>query len=212
MGPVTLNKDHLINKAGVEVDVIPIMKSPCPSPQPENKSKTRARSELGFHPIQKRDTERGSLPDLHEYRKGGIMDTIMRMSPNVFLSRSTCTDSCESINDRMAKSLGSNDSLSKGLITTVVSNWLHNSSPFGSVDNMTQSVSSNPTSAYDDIDLMEAGASRHDSQIPDIFVSEDEVLVVPHYSPKISKKSRRRNKRSKLRREKCRVDQTPLGK
>lgn len=220
MGPVTLNKDHSINKAGVEVDVIPIMKSPCPSPRPQRKRSTkRAKSELGFHSKLDRSIERGSLPDLHTYKKGAIMDTILRMNPNVFLSRSACTESNESVSsylrsdDRMAKSLGSNDSLSKGLITNAVVNWLQKSSPFGSVDNMTQSVSSNQTSACDFTDLTEAsGPSRYENQVPDIFISEDEVLVVPRFSPKPTKKSRRRNKKSKLRREKCNLEQTPLGK
>ncbi|KRT79470.1 hypothetical protein AMK59_7601, partial [Oryctes borbonicus] len=216
MGPVTLNKDHMINKAGIEVDVIPIMKSPCPSLSSHKRSKKRAKSELGFHSKPKHDSDRGSLPDLHDYKKGVIMDTIMRMSPNVFLSNPHI-DSNESVSsflrsdDRMAKSLGSNDSLSRGLITNAVTNWLQKSSPFGSVDNMTQSVSSNQTSTFDDTDLTEASGSRQDSQIPDIFISEDEVLVLPRYSPKTTKKSRRRNKRSKLRREKCSVEQTPLG-
>lgn len=218
MGPVTLNKDHLINKAGIEVDVIPIMKSPCPSPKPQNRSTKRAKSELGFRSKEKQDTDRGSLPDLHSYKKGVIMDTIISMSPNVFLSRSTYTDSNESVNsclrsdDRMVQSLGSNDSFSKGLITSTVVNWLQKSSPFGSVENMSQSISSNQTSTFEEIDLTEADVSKHDNQIPDIFISEDEVLVVPRYSPKVSRKSRRKNKRAKLRREKCSVEQSPLGK
>lgn len=220
MAPVTLNKDQSVNKAGIEIDVIPTMRSPCPSPKPKKKKKQtmRAKSEMGFRRenIDKvADEERGSLPDIYGGRKKpGVMDTIMHMSPQRFLSRSIgSTDSLAgsymSYGQPMAKSVDSTDSLSKGVVMNAVVNWLQKSSPFCSNENiMNQSYSaSNDTNASlcDDDDLSELGqfsersSSRHDNVVPDIFVFEDEVMVViPESSP-----------HSKL--EPCNLQDSPLG-
>lgn len=199
MGPVTLNKDSLVNRAGMEVDVIPIMKSPCPSPKPERKQSKRAKSEMGFRK-DKYDSERGSLPDLHTSEskknamKGTILNTIMKMNPNTFLSRSL-EDSSDSILSEQitSRSLGSNESLSKGILMNAVVNWLQKTSPFGSTDNiMNQSWSTSITDHYthqeddDDLELsvllssdgdqlqQDRTNSRSDNYIPNIFISDDD--------------------------------------
>lgn len=74
MGPVTLNKDNLVNKAGIQVDVIPIRRSPTPTPSPKPRRKgvpqIRARSDMGFYhdrdippsPLPKRRLEKNLRP------------------------------------------------------------------------------------------------------------------------------------------------------
>lgn len=66
MAPVTLNKGNSINKAGVEVSIVPIMRSPRASPVPRRKQRLRRRprSELGFRGKERKE-EGGSLPDIH---------------------------------------------------------------------------------------------------------------------------------------------------
>lgn len=199
MGPVTLNKDSLVNKAGLEVDIIPIMKSPCASPKPKRrKPSKRAKSEMGFHK-DKYDNERGSLPDLHTKSKnitikGSIMSTIMKMNPETFLSRSL-EDSSDSIlsENIMSRSLGSTDSLSKGILVNAVVNWLQRASPFGSTDNiMNQSWSTSlPDTNYsqqeeDDLELSallsegdQSQQSKSDNYIPpNIFISDDDDAII----------------------------------
>ena len=81
MGPVTLNKDNLVNKAGVEVDVIPIMRSPCHTPRPTKKNK-RAKSALDFYEETSppKEFDRGSLPDLKRTSlKGSLISTVVRL-------------------------------------------------------------------------------------------------------------------------------------
>lgn len=201
MGPVTLNKDTLVNKAGMEVNVIPIMKSPCPSPTPKrSKRSKRARSEMGFRK-DKIEEDRGSLPDLYSKSsnipiKGSLVDTIIQMDPQMFLSRSLETGSTDSIissyrdSDKiMTRSLGSTDSLSKGVIVNAVVNWLQKTSPFSSVENiMNQSWSTsipdiNASHADDELDvsiLSESEIStnkshlKDDKHVPNILISEDE--------------------------------------
>ena len=200
MGPVTLNKNNFVNKAGIEVDVIPIKKSPCPSPIHRHKTK-RARSEMSFRPSKQLDEERGSLPDLHSYKKGVIMDQIMRMSPDVFLSRG----SSESLNsllkgDDMSRSLENRHSLSTGVVVSAVVNWLHkNNSPFGSNELISQITTSEPST---DVLFQE----YEQNQMPEKVLKDGDKVVVQ------SKGKRRKSKRKNVQRKRCTVEETPLGK
>lgn len=135
MGPVTLNKDCSINKAGIEVNVIPIMKSPCPSPQPKRKKiYRRPHSELGFHKHKFDQDDSGSLPDLkRSSKKGSLLDTIIKMNPDTFLS----TESLDS-GSRMSRSSGGSYRLTKGAIMNAVVDWLEKASPFGSAEVLDQ--------------------------------------------------------------------------
>lgn len=209
MGPVTLNKDNLVNKAGVEVDVIPIMRSPCASPKPKKKKSTkRAKSEMGFH--RKRvEEDRGSLPDLQRSKnipiKGSILGTIMQLTPERFLSRSLETGSTDSLVSSIIESthsFGSTESLSKGAITNAVVNWLHRSSPFASSENLEQHSCSTSM-----LDPMDTSISIFDDEesvaslIPTIFVSEED-----------PPKEKKEKKEPHIKRQYCNVEQTPLGK
>lgn len=209
MGPVTLNKDNVINKAGIEVDVIPIMRSPCASPKPKKKKSTkRSKSEMGFYrKREKLEEDRGSLPDLQRSKNipisGSILGTIMHLKPERFLSRSLETGSTDSLVSSIiesAHSFGSTESLSKGAITTAVVNWLQRSSPFASSENLEQHSCS--TSMLDPMDTSTSIIDDEESigsSIPMIFVSEDEP-------------SMERKKEPHVRRQFCTVEQTPLGK
>lgn len=186
MGPVSLNKDNLVNKAGIEVEVIPIMRSPCPSPKPKKKQSKRAKSEMGFYKDKRIiEDDRGSLPDLKSSPlKCSLISTVMQMNPETFLSN----ESLLSGDQKMSRSLGSAESLPKGSITNAVVNWLQRSSPFSSTDNIyhhsittsipdTMDVS---MSIFDEDDLLEnSGAFSEKSQgksehaVPDIFVSDE---------------------------------------
>lgn len=138
MGPVTLNKEHFTNKAGVEVCVIPIRRSPYHSPKSLRKIK-RPHSELGYQ-SRKRLDERGSLPDLLSvgkvYTKGSILDAILKRDPSSFLEAKSDLGSTQSLYGSVAKSLGSTESLSKGAVTSAVMSWLSKESPFGSLDSL----------------------------------------------------------------------------
>lgn len=207
MGPVTLNKDNLVNKAGVEVDVIPIMRSPCASPKPKKKKSTkRAKSEMGFH-RKKMEEDRGSLPDLQRSKnipiKSSILGTIMHLTPERFLSRSLETGSTDSLVSSIIESthsFGSTESLSKGAITNAVVNWLQRSSPFASSENLEQH-----SCCTSMLDPMDTSVSIFDdeesiaSSIPTIFVSEENTL-------------KERKKEPHIKRQYCNVEQTPLGK
>lgn len=224
MGPVNLNKDTLINKAGIEVDVIPIMRSPCPSPKPKKKKSKRAKSEMGFHRKRKeKEEDRGSLPDLQRSKaipmRGSILGTIMHLKPERFLSKSLETESTDSLmssllesEDYIARSLGSTESLSKGAITNAVVNWLQKSSPFGSTDNIERhsccaslpDTMDTSMSIFDEEESMDSSglhlesfdnSSRQDNVIPSIYVTDNEQEVKSH-----------------IRRQPCTVEQTPLGK
>lgn len=215
MGPVTLNKDNLVNKAGVEVDVIPIMRSPCASPKPKKKKSTkRCKSEMGFHrKREKVEEDRGSLPDLQRSKnipiKGSILGTIMHLTPERFLSRSLETGSTDSLVSSIISthSFGSTESLSKGAITNAVTNWLRKSSPFASSENLEQHSCSTSmldpletsTSVFDDEESIDSNS------IPMIFVSEEE----PKGSENASKDKK---KDPHIKRQICSVEQTPLGK
>lgn len=209
MGPVTLNKHNLINKAGVEVDVIPIMRSPCASPKPKKKKSTkRSKSEMGFHRKRgKLEEDRGSLPDLQRSKnipiRGSILGTIMHLTPERFLSRSLETGSTDSLVSSIiesTQSFGSTESLSKGAITTAVVNWLQRSSPFASSENLEQHSCSTSM-----LDPMDTSISIFDdeeslgSSIPMIFVSEEEP-------------TKEKKKEPNVKRQFCTVEQTPLGK
>lgn len=208
MGPVTLNKDNLVNKAGIEIDIIPIMRSPCASPKPKKKKSTkRCKSEMGFHRKKgKLEEDRGSLPDLQRSKnistRGSILSTIMHLTPERFLSQSLETASTDSLVSSIIESthsFESTESLSKGAITTAVVNWLHRSSPFASSENLEQHSCS--TSMLDPMDTSTSIFDDEESlgsSIPMIFVSEEE--------PSTGKKE------PHIRRQFCTVEQTPLGK
>lgn len=190
MAPVNLNKDNLVNKAGVEVDVIPIMRSPCASPRHKRKKRktARAKSEIAFGKSpQKPDEDRGSLPDLDHYKalKGSLVE-LVQTNPDRFLNRTSVSGSTESLvssimsEDRMARSLGSSESLSKGAIMNAVVNWLHKSSPLGSLDNL-DSVSE----------------TSRTCTVPEIYVSDVKGQV--------------KSAKPFARREPCPLSQSPLG-
>lgn len=171
MGPVTLNKDHLINKAGIEVDVIPIKRSPCTSPLPKRKleNKDRAKSAMGFYK-EKQVEERGSLPDLQNtgkvndiknIQKGSIMSAILKSNPNI-LKDTISSSSTNSVyfnafdsNNSFKRRL-STDSLTKGNVVSAVKEWMARSTPFGSTDNIRStdaiSLADTTNSIFDDDD------------------------------------------------------------
>lgn len=243
MGPVNLNKDTFINKAGIEVDVIPIMRTPSPSPKPKRKSK-RARSEMGFHRKQKALVDDStSLPDLQRSKaipiRGSLIETIIRLKPERFLSRSLETDSTDSLvssilesEGRIAHSLGSTESLSKGAITNAVVNWLHKSSPFGSTDTLERhsccasiaDTGDTNISVFDDEEsmdssglfsesgLFDSGSLKTDTPIPAIYVSNNDGM--PYFSDyNLQQKSGGSEKtKHSFRRQPCTLEQTPLGK
>lgn len=179
MGPVNLNKDHNINKAGVEVDIIPIMRSPCPSPKPSKKNTRRSKSAMGYYNREYLHAdERGSLPDLQYSSVKGSLLNLVQLNPDRFLS----TESL--ISGERAESLGSTGSLPKGTIMNAVVNWLQKSSPFSSTDNIDKrSLASIPDtmdtsiSIFDDEELEiseERSTSRSEGVIPDINVFSEE--------------------------------------
>ncbi|KAF5279400.1 hypothetical protein FQA39_LY05510 [Lamprigera yunnana] len=148
MGPVNLNKDHVTNKAGIEVNVIPIMRSPYQSPTPVRKIK-RPHSELGYN-TKKVFEERGSLPDLYNshssYEKGSILHAILKKHPSSFLEQKSDLGSTQSLFGSSTeqrsppKSVGSTDSLSKGALTSAVMSWLSKASPFSSCESLEQAI------------------------------------------------------------------------
>lgn len=163
MGPVRLNEGILVNKAGIEVEVIPIMKSPCASPKPRKKKSHRAKSELGHYRQRNRlEDEHGSLPDLKgSPSKRSLVSTIIHMNPSTFLGSSN-ESLMSDYNNRMTRSLGSNDSLQRGSIMNAVVNWLQKSSPFGSVDN---------------IDI-HSGTSLSDPMDSSIIIFDDDISLI----------------------------------
>lgn len=195
MGPVTLNKDSSINKAGVEVNVIPIMKSPCPSPQPQRKHVyRRPHSEMGFRRDKFDQDDSGSLPDLkRSSNKGSLLDTVLRMNPETFLS----TDSLNT-DSRLSKSSGSLIAVSKGAIMTAVVDWLHKTSPFGSVDQLDQrsyatsiaDITDTSYSVFDDDDFEEKSISKSETTIPEIFILPDDNTTTLSPAKKRIKKSK----------------------
>lgn len=217
MGPVTLNKHKLINKAGIEVNVIPIMRSPVGSPTPKKKISTkRASSEMGFHRKKELVEEnRGSLPDLHKSKnipiKGSILETVLKLTPNRFLSKSETgsTDSLATSVIESTHSFASTGSISKGALTNAVVTWLQKSSPFASSENIEQHSGSTST-----FDPMETGAYIFDDEesvdedsslIPTIFISEEETSASVCNPFKMKKEPH-------IKREHCSIEQTPLGK
>lgn len=191
MGPVTLNKDKLINPGGVEVDVIPIMKSPCSSPKPPKKTTKRARSELGFYKSNRLmiEDDRGSLPELKTGScSGSLYETIIHMRPERFLGQSLHTSneslaSTQRSNEVFSRSLGSADSFPQRSIMGAVKQWLEKSSPCSSTDNIDvhslhETVDS--ASVLDEDDILElSGASFSDDRsnksfVPNIIISEDQ--------------------------------------
>ncbi|KAG5895832.1 hypothetical protein JTB14_038262 [Gonioctena quinquepunctata] len=184
MGPVKLNKGHLLNKAGIEVDVIPIMRSPCHSPKPRNKSK-RAKSAMShYRDKDLKDDHSGSLPDLKTSPlRGSLLNTVVQMGPRTFLS----TDSLSRDEHRMTRSLGSTESLPKGAIVGAVMNWLQKSSPFSSTDNIDKSsfgsiadVMETSISIFDDDEMVEVSdyefLTRSEREIPQISVETEASL------------------------------------
>lgn len=158
MGPVNLNKDKLLNPSGMEVDVIPIMKSPASSPKVKKKQQKRAKSEMGFYKTSKLlvEDDRGSLPDIKSSSTASLYDTIIRMTPERFLGHS---NESSLASDVTSQSL---DRLPPRNITAAVNQWLEKSSPFSSTDNM--SVSLHDTGSVLDEDW---------DKVPDIVISDD---------------------------------------
>lgn len=195
MGPVTLNKDSSINRAGIEVNVIPIMKSPCPSPQPKKKKiYKRPHSELGFRKDTLDQDDNSSLPDLKRPpQKGSLLDTILKMKPDTFLSN-------ESLNkdSRFSRSSGGSCAASKGVIMNAVVDWLQKLSAFGSIEHLDQrsvgtsyaDITDTSISLFDDDEIdssNEKSISRSDFAVTDI-------LVLPDDNSTISSSKKHRNK------------------
>ncbi|XP_074034952.1 uncharacterized protein isoform X4 [Leptinotarsa decemlineata] len=166
MGPVNLNKDKVINKAGIEVDVIPIMRSPCASPKHRKRGK-RAKSDMGYYKGDVNTNHLGSLPDLKSSSlKGSLLDTVMQMNPKTFLSsESLPTD------NRPTES-----SDNKGILVTAVMNWLQKSSPFESLENINnrsaESIQDDmdiSMSLFDEDDCKSQSNSQH--EVPHITIS-----------------------------------------
>lgn len=203
MGPVTLNKDNLVNKAGIEVDVIPIKRSPCSSPQPRKaisprKPKMRARSEMGFY-TEKEIEDTGSLPDLEridkkfpklELKKGKIMSAVLKFNDEM-LSRSYENDSTSSSVYNSLTNLSpflrrQSDIVTKGSLVNVVKDWMAKSSPFGSTENVksvdTNSLADTNISIFDDDDVesleisySDCGAKDNDSKSELSFLPDIQV-------------------------------------
>ncbi|XP_057661824.1 uncharacterized protein LOC130897163 isoform X11 [Diorhabda carinulata] len=153
MGPVNLNKDHTINKAGVEVDVIPIMRSPCPSPKPRKKNPTtRSKSAMSYYRNERlKNDESGSLPNLKSSSlKSSLVDLVIQMDPKKFTSTQSLISGESGI-----RSKESTESLPKGTIMKAVVNWLEKSSPFSSIENLDRSIP----------DLMETSCSLIDDEL-----------------------------------------------
>ena len=198
MGPVTLNKDHLINKAGIEVDVIPIKRSPCTSPLPKKKlqNKGRARSAMGFYK-EKQVEERGSLPDLQntgkvDVKKGSIMSAILKVQPDILKEKSPqSSTSSLYFNTFDTDQFGrrkSTESLTRGSVVSAVKEWMARSTPFGSTDNIrsTDAISLADTiSIFDDDDndsvdmysdsacQLESESTKSDPHIPEIQITDN---------------------------------------
>lgn len=174
MGPVTLNKDSSINKAGIEVNVIPIMKSPCPSPQPRRKKiLRRPHSELGFHRDKMDLDDSGSLPDLkRSSQKGSLLDTIIKLNPETFLS----TESLDN-DSKISRSSGSSCRMAKGAIMNAVVDWLDKASPFGSREILDQ-----PSLGTSIADITDTSLSIFDDDFDSLFeksISKSEAAPLP---------------------------------
>lgn len=185
MGPVTLNKDSSVNRAGIEVNVIPIMKSPCPSPRPKKKKiHRRPHSELGFHRDRFDQNDSGSLPDLKgSPQRNSLLDTILKMKPETFLSN-------ESLN-QSNRSSGGSYAMSKGSIMNAVAGWVEKASPFGSTEQLYQrslgtsvvDIDITDTSLSlledDDFDLSheKTNNSKSEYAIPDILILPDDTMT-----------------------------------
>lgn len=108
----------------MEVNVIPIKRSPCHSPLPRKKN-NRAKSALNIYESHTKPIEfdRGSLPDLKQTRS---ISQIIRLNPDRYLYGSTT-------------SLNTNSSSSKGEVVSAVLDWLDNISIASSDSNLSQS-------------------------------------------------------------------------
>lgn len=204
MGPVTLNKDNLVNKAGMEIDIIPIKRSPCSSPQPRRpiKQNFRARSEMGFYTEKDIVEDTNSLPDLErvdkrapkfKIEKGQIMSAVIKFNTDM-LSRSYEMDSTSSSVYNSLQNISpflrrQSDSITKGSLVNLVKEWMEKSSPFGSSENVrsldTNSLADTNISIFDDDDSVEISYSdcgvtqnepdvKPNNLLPDIFVFSDE--------------------------------------
>lgn len=235
MGPVNLNKDTFINKAGIEVDVIPIMRSPCASPKPIKKKKKnkRAKSEMGFHRrAVNKEEDYVSLPDLQRTASipihGSLLETVKYLKPERFLSRSLETDSTDSLissllesEGHVAHSLGSTESLSKGALTNAVINWLQRSSPFGSTDNIERqsccaSIPDNADitsiSMFDDEESIDSSGLFSESVHIDTPSNKQDNQSIPSIYISDNENPGKNVKSKHVRRHPCTVEQTPLGK
>lgn len=178
MGPVTLNKDNLVNRAGIEIDIIPIRRSPSSSPQPRrpykklspcNQVKIRAKSEMGFYP-EREIEDTGSLPDLERIdkrfpklgiKKGKIMSAVIRFNDEM-LAKSYEMDSTSSSVYNSLSNLSPylrrrSETITKGSLVNVIKDWMEKSSPFGSTENVksidTNSLADTNVSIFDDDDI-----------------------------------------------------------
>ncbi|KAJ8951609.1 hypothetical protein NQ318_012279 [Aromia moschata] len=110
----------------------------------------------------------------------------MRLNADSFLSNESLVSSVKSSEQRMSRSVGSAESLPKGAIMNAVVSWLQKSSPFSSTDNIDhQSVTTSipdtmdvSMSIFDEEDLLEHFDEKSKSEqiIPDILISEDDVI------------------------------------
>lgn len=172
MAPITLNKGHLVNKAGIEVDVIPIRRTPSPSPLFGTEMR-RTRSEMGYRIDEQLEDDRRSLPDVvqsRKYKKGDVMNTIMRRNPSSFLIG--CSDEEMSNNSGASSILSisicsslmeSVESIPERPITSAIMRWMSKSS-FSSIDDIDREGS------LDSSIVFETG-SRNELAIPGIHVS-----------------------------------------
>lgn len=137
MGPVKLNQNSSVNKAGKEVDVIPIMRSPQLSPALKRRKLTRhAKSDLVLYAenfVENMNTS--SLPNLQV------------PTANIFTTTNKQYSNFLSVNSLHHESVGKHrslDSIQRGSIMSAVVSWLEKSNGFRSQDNINhQSILTN---------------------------------------------------------------------
>lgn len=200
MGPVTLNKDNLVNKAGIEIDVIPIRRSPSPQPRKPPKypvNKIRAKSEMGFYPEREID-DTGSLPDLERIdkripklgvnKRGRIMSAVIKFNDEMlsksYEMSSTSSSVYNSLSNLSPFLRRQSDCVTKGSLVNAVKDWMAKSSPFGSTDNIrsvdTNSLADTNMSVFDDDDMesIEISDSKSENFVPDIQVYNDDNIPI----------------------------------
>lgn len=148
MAPITLNKGHLVNKAGIQVDVIPIRRSTSCSTVRVTEIR-RTKSEMGYKANEEFEYDRWSLPDVslsRNYRKGDIMNTVIKRNPSTFLFRcssgKTSNNSvpCSLLSLEIYNSLKkSYDSIYRRPVTDAFMKWMSKS--FLSINNIDRAES-----------------------------------------------------------------------